>query len=110
MRENAEGLAIPRSPGVKSTLRLASRSTCEEFFSSQQQDIKRVGICRSSANFPAKIIPGDPKLRVELDNNFFTKFRDEKITDKQELEDYIKELSVREAKEGLAKYHTQKNN
>ncbi|CAB4472816.1 unnamed protein product [Rhizophagus irregularis] len=73
---------------------LHQKSPCEECFSSQQQDIKR----------------GDPKLRVELDNNFFTKFRDEKITDKQELEDYIKELSVREAKEGLAKYHTQKNN
>ncbi|CAB4418189.1 unnamed protein product [Rhizophagus irregularis] len=54
----AEGLAIPRSPGVKPTLRLASRSPCEEFFSSQQSV----------------------------------------------------ELSVREAKEGLAKYHTQKNN
>ncbi|CAB4406103.1 unnamed protein product [Rhizophagus irregularis] len=48
-----EGLAIPRSPGVKPTLRLA-RSPCEEFFPSQQQDIKRVGICRSPANFPVK--------------------------------------------------------
>ncbi|CAB4401247.1 unnamed protein product [Rhizophagus irregularis] len=48
--EAAEGLAIPRSPGVKPTICFSGRSPCEK------QDIKHVGVCRSSANFPAKKI------------------------------------------------------
>ncbi|RIA87994.1 hypothetical protein C1645_826993 [Glomus cerebriforme] len=44
----AEGLAILRSPGVKPTMVFPSRSTCEK------QDIKHVGVCGSSANFPTK--------------------------------------------------------
>ncbi|CAB4411595.1 unnamed protein product [Rhizophagus irregularis] len=47
-KSDAEGLAISRSPGVRPTMYLFGRSTCEK------QDIKHVRACGSSPNIPAK--------------------------------------------------------